>query len=276
MAHARVLASTARAARRRPARVAVVRPRRRSRWRRSFALLLRAPLAIKLALAGLLLLALWLAVNWTYHVVRKPTELFFPVSGVLAKPPAETWRQYGSLFREHATATITPDFLAALAQIEAAGDPVARTYWRWRLAWNPLEWYRPASSAVGMYQITDGTFAEAQRYCVRDHVAVDDCWFDSFYTRVWPSHAIEMTSALLDRTVAATLARHRIARATLQQKQDLAALVHLCGAGVGDTYARRGLRLAPNQQCGDHPAAGYLAKLNAAKRQFQRLAAATP
>ncbi len=26
--------------------------------------------------------------------------------------------------------------------------------------------YRPASSAVGMYQITDGTFAEARHLCI--------------------------------------------------------------------------------------------------------------
>ena len=57
---------------------------------------------------------------------------------------------------------MTPELLAALAQVEGAGNPVARTYWRWRLSWNPLELYRPASSAVGMYQITDATFQEAK------------------------------------------------------------------------------------------------------------------
>jgi hypothetical protein len=70
-----------------------------------------------------------------------------------------------------------------------------------------------------------------------------------------------------------TLARRRIARATLQQKQDLAAIVHLCGAGAGDAFARRGLRLTPGQRCGDHDAGAYLAKVNAMKRQFARLAA---
>jgi len=34
------------------------------------------------------------------------------------------------LFNEYSTATITPDLLAALAQVESAGNPVARTYWR--------------------------------------------------------------------------------------------------------------------------------------------------
>jgi Transglycosylase SLT domain len=225
---------------------------------------------------------LWSAVNWTYQVIRKPTELFFPVSGVLAKTPRETWRQYGSLFHDHATGVITPDLLAALAQIEGGGNPVARTYWRWRLTWNPFRVYEPASSAVGMYQITDATFREAKRFCIHDHVVVEEgawydptsCWFNSLYTRVVPSHAVEMTAALLDRSVAQTLERQRVDAATLEQKQDLAALIHLCGAGPGDAYARRGFLLKPGQHCGDHDVARYLADVNALKRRFVRLASA--
>ena len=249
------------------------------RWLRARSLkrarrvLLGAPLAIRivaLTVAGVLI---WSAVNWSYHVIRKPTELFFPVSGTLAKTPPETWRQYAPLFRRHSTATITPELLAALAQVEGSGDPVARTYWRWQVAWNPFEVYRPASSAVGMYQITDPTFREAKRYCVRDHVvAEDECWFRSLYMRVLPSHAVELTSALLDRDVARTLARRRIATVTPRQKQDLAAIIHLCGPGPGDEFARRGFRLAPGQQCGDHDVARYLARVNGMKRQFARLA----
>ena len=241
--------------------------------------MLGAPLAIRIIVAAAVAVALWLALNWAYQVIRKPTELFFPVSGALTKAPPETWRQYGPLFRRHSTSVITPELLAALAQVEGAGNPVARTYWRWRLAWNPLEWYRPASSAVGMYQITDATFEQAKRYCIHDHVVIEDgpradgrsCWFNSFYTRVLPSHAVELTAALLDRSVADTIARRRITAATLAQKQDLAALIHLCGAGTGDTYARQGFRLSTGQQCGDHPAGRYLAQVNAMKRQFARL-----
>jgi hypothetical protein len=243
--------------------------------------LLALPLAIRIVVAAVLVLAIWSAVNWTYQVARKPTELFFPVSGVLSKTPSETWRQFEPLFRSHATAVMTPELLAALAQVEGAGNPVARTYWRWQLTWNPLKIYQPASSAVGMYQITTPTFREARRYCIHDHVVVEDgpwhvwrsCWFNALYSRVVPSHAVEMTSALLDRSVASTMQRHRIATATLPQKQDLAAIIHLCGAGPGDAYARRGFRLTPGQKCGDHDVRGYLAQVNAMKRQFVRLAA---
>jgi hypothetical protein len=248
--------------------------------RRALRALLAAPLVVQLFIVAVVVLALWSATNWAYQVVRKPAELFFPVSDALSKTPSATWRQYEPIFHAHSTAVIIPELLAALAQVEGAGNPVARTYWRWHLTWDLFELYRPASSAVGMYQITDTTFAEAKRYCIHDHVVVEDgpwnemgsCWFNSLYTRVVPTHAVELTSAFLDRRVASTLERNRIASATLQQKQELAAVIHLCGAGAGDAYARRGFRLTAGQRCGDHDVRGYLARVNAMKRVFARLA----
>jgi hypothetical protein len=240
-----------------------------------------APLPVQIIVGAVLLVVVWAAVNWIVQVVRKPTEVF-AVSGSLAKVPAQTWRQYGPLFDEHSTAVITPELLAALAQVESSGDPVARTYWRWRFSWNPFELYGPASSAVGMFQITDGTFAEARRYCIHDHVVIEDgpwydphsCWFNALYTRVMSADAVEMTAALLDRTVARILARNRMTEASLQQRQNLAAIIHLCGDGAGDEYARRGFRFRGGQRCGDHDPRRYLAEVNAFKRQFARLAAA--
>jgi len=219
--------------------------------------------------------------NWAYQVARKPAELFFPVSGTLTKAAPETWRDYAPLFRAHATETMSPELLAALAQVESDGNPVARTYWRWQPSWNPFKWYQPASSAVGMYQITDGTFAEASRFCVHDHVVVEatrwsdphGCWFNGLYTRVVPSHAIEMTSAFLDREVALVLARHRVSQATPAAKRNLAAVIHLCGPGGGDAFVRRGFR-ASGLRCGDHGVAAYLSEVNAFERQFASMARA--
>ena len=219
------------------------------------------------------MVALLVLANWIYHVARKPSELFFPVSGALFKTPEATWREYGSLFREHATAVMTPELLAALAQVEGGGNPLARTYWRWQLAWNPFEVYQPASSAVGMMQITDARFAEAKRYCIHyNKVADEACWFNRFYNRLVPSHAIELTAAFLDRSVAMTMARARLRGATLAQKQRLAAVIHLCGASAGEAYARRGFRPAPGQRCGDHSLAAYLSQVEASMRRFARLA----
>ena len=240
------------------------------------------PLPVRLVAGTAVILVLMLVLNWLYQVIRKPAEMFFPVSGALHKTPTETWRQYGPLFREHSTAVMTPELLAALAQVEGAGNPVARTYWRWRLTWNPFEMYQPASSAVGMYQITNAAFRDARRYCIQDHAVVEDgpwndwrsCWFNSLYTRVIPSHAVELTAAFLDRSVERTLARQRLTTTTLQQKQDLAAVIHLCGAGTGDAYARRSFQLTAAARCGDHDVRTYLAKVNATKQYFARQTAA--
>ena len=63
----------------------------------------RTPGFVQLTVLAVLFVALSLAVNWTYQVVRKPSELFFPVSGSFYKGPPETWRAYGRLFQRHST-----------------------------------------------------------------------------------------------------------------------------------------------------------------------------
>jgi hypothetical protein len=83
------------------------------------------------------------------------------------------------------------------------------------------------------------------------------------------------TATLLDRGVAATLKRQRIAAPSLQHKQDLATVIHLCGAGAGEIYAHRGFRLTPGQRCGDHDVREYLGRVNGMKRLFARLARET-
>jgi hypothetical protein len=244
--------------------------------RRAF---LRAPGFVQGSVIIALMVLFWFAANGLYQVIRKPSELFFPVSGTLNKIPAETWRDYGSLFRRYSTGIVTPELLAALAQVEGSGNPVARTYWRWSLTARPFDVYRPASSSVGMYQITDGTFAAARRYCIRHHTVVEDgpwndwrsCWFNALYTRVIPSHAVELTAAYLDRSVTAILALHSARFATLEREQQLAALIHLCGAGAGDLFVRHGMRLAEGQRCGDHDAREYLSRVDQARRLFQAL-----
>jgi hypothetical protein len=248
------------------------------RWREGVAWvrqkLATAGPALRVFIAIVIILVALPVANAAYHVLRKPSEALFPASGALNKMPKDTWRQYGPLFREYSTTTITPELLAALAQIESTGNPLARTYWRWRLTWNPVAIYAPASSAVGMYQMTDPAFSEAQRYCVRRHAVVDNsCGFSSLYARVVPSHSIELAAVYLDRNVAAVSSRQSEKTASAQQKQDLAAVIHLCGAGGARAFARRGFHTTPGERCGDHAVAAYLAKVNAMKRQFVRLAA---
>ncbi|MTJ82287.1 MAG: lytic transglycosylase domain-containing protein [Telmatospirillum sp.] len=235
---------------------------------------------VLLAALALLLLA---GANMVYHIARKPAEMLFPVAGVLKKMPSATWDQYGPLFREYSTAQVSPELLAALAQVEGAGDPVAHTYWRWRPTWNLLSLYQPASSAVGMYQMTDPTFSDARRYCIRQHKVVaatawgdwQSCWFTDLYTRVLPSHAVQLTAISLDRSITAILARAG-RNPGRDQTDELAAVIHLCGAGTARSYADRGFRLAAGERCGDHEAARYVGQVVEMIRQFRRLSGSLP
>ncbi len=232
------------------------------------------PRAVQIAGGAAILLAVFSLANLVYHVIHKPTELFAFIGHRLDKEPAETWRQYGPLFRTYSTSTITPELLAALAQVESSGNPVDRTYWRWRWSFNPFAIYQPASSAVGLFQMIDGAYAEAAKFCIRDHAVVDHgCGFTSLYIRAIPSHSIELASIYLDRHAAEVLARTGNEKATASQKQDLAAFIHLCGAGPASAFARRHFQMMAGERCGDHLVAAYVAHVNAMKREFLRLAA---
>lgn len=228
------------------------------------------------------LVATWLPSNFAYQVARKPIELLAPLSGLLLKNPAETWQDYAPLFHRYATGTITPELLAALAQAESAGDPLATTYWGWHLSLNPFDIYRPASSAVGLFQMTDGAFAEARHYCIRDHRVVADeddttqssCGPSGLYTRVLPSNAVELAAAYLDRKMAALTDNRKGGALTPRERDHLAAMIHLCGAGPATDYLRRGLHLIPGERCGGQDVAAYLARVGAFERQFIALAKA--
>lgn len=229
---------------------------------------------IQVVVLCLALLATFSASNLIYHVLHKPTEVLSPASSNFNKTPVETWRQYAPLFREYSTASISPELLAALAQVESAGNPIASTYWRWRLTLNPFALYQPASSAVGMYQMTDAAFAEAQGYCIVHHTVVaNGCPSDGLYSRVVPGHATQLTAVYLDRNITAILGNRRTV--SRQQKEELAAIVHLCGTTPAKRFLHRGFHLIPGERCGDHDVAAYLAGINEMKQKFVRLAAET-
>ncbi len=221
------------------------------------------------------------AADVVYQLARKPTEVLGLVVPTSSRTPEATWSRYGRFFDAHSTEIASPELLAALVQVESGGDPLARTYWRWRWRWNPLDVWAPASSAVGLLQMTDGTFAEARRLCIHDHEVARQgawndpraCWLNALYFRTVPSHAIEMTSANLHESVMEVLASQRKARATMDQKQRLAAVIHLCGRERGAAFARRGFWVVPGERCGDHDLALYLTRVDAFRKAFARIGA---
>jgi hypothetical protein len=225
---------------------------------------------------ALVVLTILVVLNFAVQLARKPTELLGLVASSEPLAPTETWSRYGPLLHRHSTARVRPALLAALVQLESAGDPLARTYWRWRWTLHPFRIYAPASSAVGILQITDGTFEEARHYCIHDHrVARDDgplgdrCWLNFLYFRAFPGDAIEMTSAWLDRNVA--LALERAPPPTPAQEDALAAAIHLCGRGRAAAFVARGFRPAAGERCGDHDLRAYLTRLRGLVTLFEQM-----
>jgi hypothetical protein len=239
----------------------------------------RASWQARVAICATVALALWAPINLAYQITQKPSELLAPLSGLLIKTPDATWASYALLFRRYATQNVAPELLAALAQAESAGNPVATTYWHWRFSLNPLAIYRPASSSVGMYQMTDAAYAEARRFCVSHHHVTEDrsdsdapaCGQGGDYWRILPSDAIQLTASYLDRKIATLLAKRRPAPITQQQKDNLAAVIHLCGPGPAASYLKRGFHLAPGERCGDQDIAAYVGRVSNFERQFRRL-----
>ena len=71
----------------------------------------------------------------------------------------------------------------------------------------------------------------------------------------------------------ASLGQRRTAGISRQRREELAAIIHLCGAGPAKIFVRSGFRLMPGERCGDHDVAAYVAEINTMKRKFLRLAA---
>jgi hypothetical protein len=123
-----------------------------------------------------------------------------------------------------------------------------------------------------MYQMTDAALSEAQGYCILHHSVVETgCSATLLHSRVVPRHATELAAVFLDRNVTAILGHRR--KISHQQREELAAIIHLCGAGPATAFARRGFRLMRGERCGDHDVAAYVVQINAMKRKFLHLAA---
>jgi len=112
----------------------------------------------------------------------------------------------------------------------------------------PFEIYRPASSSVGMYQmtmeplrkrrITASTITLWRRPVLG--TTGNRAGSTVFTFSRDPSHAVNSPLHTLTCTLPARFARHRIATASMREKEHLAAVIHLCGAGAGDLYVRLG------------------------------------
>lgn len=222
--------------------------------------------------------AMLVLTNWIFQIMQKPSEIIGLADSHFNKTPAETWTAYKPLFRKHSTELIRPELLAALAQLESQGNPIARTYWTWNWSLNPFEVYAPASSSVGMLQMTNGTYNVARRFCIHNGQVVREgkwynvrsCWFNGVYNRLIPTHAIEMTAAYLHTTTAALLKNYPGKFLGVMQQQDVPAIVHLCGRQRAETILLRDVFSVSGEKCGTHAIESYLKRINKYRATFKR------
>ncbi|MCP4751486.1 MAG: transglycosylase SLT domain-containing protein [Proteobacteria bacterium] len=228
---------------------------------------------MKIVFRLFLLILLLVAVNWVYQVVKKPSELVDLIGISFFKRPSSTWEAYRDDFEEHSTEIMTPEFLAAMAQAESGGNPLATTQWKWRLTTDVTRIYAPASSSVGMFQYTNATFEDAKRFCVHfGKVATrgkwfspGSCWFNGLYSRLSPSNSIEMTAARLQYYVDRLTAKRGIG---LKNKQKMAAVIHLCGLKKARKFRKKNFNFKAIPACGSHNPRNYYRKIAKLRKRF--------
>jgi len=225
-------------------------------------------------------LFLFFSVNVIYQVFKKPSELISLFFAGSSKTTQETWDAYGDLCRKHETENISAEFLCAMAQVESGGNPFSTPEWRWRITTDLDQIYAPASSAVGLMQYTDDTFKEAKQFCIHDHKVVQagsilefkKCWFNILYTRLCPSHSIEVTSARLNYLLKKILGQRGYVKTSDENKIKLAAVIHLCGEGKGKRFARKGFDFEAVSPCGTHSPRVYYGRIRIIMEAMQKMA----
>lgn len=231
----------------------------------------------RLSITGIFtaLVVLAILVNFLFQVSQKPTELLSLVLQNQTKNPSRTWEAYSDLFIQHSTEIMTADFLAALAQVESAGNAFTSPEWKFNTNASLFDFYKPASSSVGLMQFTEGTFEKASKYCIHNNQVrqvgswfdFESCWFNWANTRLSASDSIEVTSAYLHAAVEKLLKNKR-RKASRKTKQTLAAAIHLCGFNkVKRSLRQNSLKI---KGCGSHSLKRYVSKLKKYQLTFSR------
>lgn len=209
--------------------------------------------------------------NFLWQIYQKPAEVVALLGWSENKSHSETWSTYSDFFEQYSTRIITPHFLAALAQIESGGNPLATPQWKFRLTDRLSKIFSPQSSSVGLYQFTSGTFEKAKQYCIRNGEAQKaNCWLNTVYARIFPSHSIEVASAYLDTEVRRLMKKHK-KRLNKNMAQNLAGVIHLCGSHKAEIYFKSGFDVRSLGKCGSHNPRTYLKRLRQSRRAFKRL-----
>jgi hypothetical protein len=211
----------------------------------------------------LILVGSFFALNFLVQIARKPAEALGILGLGKSRSIAETWHDFSRDFQRHATEIASPTFLAAMAQVESSGNRLATPKWRFRWSGGVWSWFAPESTSVGLFQLTNGAYERAKKFCIHKGQVVrvgpwrdwDSCWFNWAYLRISASDSIEMTSAYLHHEVMTSLAGQRT---SLKNQRRLAAVIHLCGPGRARGFIRSGFALGSAGHCGRHNVQKYV------------------
>lgn len=208
--------------------------------------------------------------NIAYQVYKKPTEVFRPFESLLIKSPLETWKSYSEDFKRFSTFRTPASFLAALAQVESAGNPWANSFWkfRWTTRWDQI--FSPASTAVGLLQITEPTLKEAKEFCfVEGKIHRSKNCEQRWLSRLSARDSIELTSARMNYYL------RRITKKNTSKRnyEKLASVLHLCGLKKARLFTRMNFRFAVIGRCGLHRPQRYYQKISQMKYRFERIEA---
>jgi hypothetical protein len=223
---------------------------------------------------ALILVGLFFAANFLVQIARKPAEALGLLGLGRSRSINETWHAFSRDFKRHATEITTPTFLAAMAQVESSGNPLATPKWRFHWSGSIWRWFAPESTSVGLFQFTDGAFERARKFCIHKGQVVrdgrwndwDSCWFNWAYLRISASDSIEMTSAYLHHDVTTSLAGRKT---SLANQRRLAAVIHLCGPGRARRFIRSGFSLSSAGHCGRHDVRRYVESIEHHERQLR-------
>lgn len=210
--------------------------------------------------------------NFSWQIYHKPLELWSLLPVNLAKTPTETWQAYGDEFIEYENNYLPATFLAALAQKESSGNPWASPGWIMRLSENYGRLYSPQSSAFGLLQITRPTLQQILQLCDRPQYTRYCALWNS---RLFATDSIALTVLNLSHKMKKIERKFGIKKWNKSLKTKIAAIIHLCGEGVANRYARQGFRFGSIRYCGTHNVRRYVQSVKRLKRRFEKIAGRT-
>lgn len=204
----------------------------------------------------------YLAVNFVVQLAKKPTEILSVAGFFKSKRPEETWRAYRAYFTDSASDLLSADYLAALAHQESGGNPWASPPWRVRLNSKVFDIYAPSTTAVGLYQFLDETYAT---------VAGENPGTGYWGSRLSPQASTQVAARYLNREVERIRQEHGLRKLSAERAQAIASIVHLCGKGKAVQFVRSGFSYSRLGMCGAHSPQRYVEQVQSLKLTFATL-----